>query len=56
MSYEKLTLILIFFVKSLEEINKGFNWINSFKPYRYIDHKQRKIRTTNQYTDNFQNY
>ena len=55
MSIEKLTLILIFYVKPLAEIDKGFNWINSFKPYRYRNHKQRKIRTIDQCTDNLQN-
>ena len=39
MSIGKLTLIFIFPVKSLAKIDKGFNWINSFKPYRYTDHK-----------------
>ena len=54
-SIEKLTLILIFPIKSLPEIDKGFNWIYSFKPYRYTYHKKIKIRTTYHCTDNLQN-
>ena len=31
MSIEKLTLIKIFPIESFAEIDKSFNWINSFK-------------------------
>ena len=54
MSIEKLTLIMIFPVKPLAEIDKSFNWIISLKQYRYIDHKQREIKTIDQCTYNLQ--
>ena len=44
MSIEKLTSLMIFPVKPFAEIDKSFNWINSLKQYRYVDHKQREIK------------
>ena len=44
MSIELLTSIIIFPVKPFAEIDDNFNWINSLKQYRYVDHKQREIK------------
>ena len=54
MSIKKLTSIMIFLVKPFAEIDNNFNRINSLKKYRYIDRKQREMKTMDQCIYNFQ--